>query len=89
MASSSVWPAIGGSSPLTFIRSSKEAMVFQRPELRRMAGIPSRAARSMQCFVCSMSFCRSAASGETKSWWMESMGRAMPLRKASLFKPFR
>ena len=59
----SVNPAMGGSSPLTFIRSSNDAMVFQRPELSRMDGMPSRAASSRQRFVWSMSFCRSARSG--------------------------
>ena len=63
----SVNPAIGGSSPLTFIRSSNDAMVFQRPELSRMEGMPSRPASSRQRFVWSMSFCRSARSGVTKS----------------------
>ena len=53
----SVNPAIGGSSPLTFIRSSNDAMVFQRPELSRMEGMPSRPASSRQRFVWSMSFC--------------------------------
>ena len=66
-ASSSVWPGSGGSSPLTFIRSSNEAMLFQRPELSRMQGIPKRLARSMQCFVWSTSFWRAAGSGSTKS----------------------
>jgi hypothetical protein len=31
---------MGGSSPLTFIRSSNDGIVFQRPELSRIAGSP-------------------------------------------------
>jgi hypothetical protein len=42
-------------------------MVFQRPEFSRIAGIPSRAASSMQLMVCATSFCRSSALSEMKS----------------------
>ena len=32
--------------------------------------------------------CRSAGSGLTKSWWMDNMGSATPLRKAARLSPF-
>ena len=80
---------MGGSSPLTFIRSSNDLMVFQRPELSRMAGMPSRAASPMHFFVWSTASCRSAASGDTKSWWIESMGRDSPCLKAACLSELR
>ena len=88
IASSCVWPGSGGSSPFTFMRSSKDWMVFHRPELSRTHGIPSCAASSRQCFVWSTCFWRSAGSGCTKSWWIESMGSERPARKAAFLRPF-
>ena len=54
-----------------------------------MAGTPSRAASAMHFFVWSTAACRSAASGDTKSWWIESIGSDSPCLKAACLSEFR